>query len=239
MRARENSALFSCKMKSGLLSLGVAIMTSHALGQRTVSVPIPGLSTQIQADLYGEGNRAVILAHGGRFDRKSWAKQAQVLTEAGFAVLAISFRGDTVNSDGSPSALGSDADNATDVLAAAAYLRKAGAKTISAVGGSLGGSAIGDADARSKPGAFECVVFLASSGGDAPSRLTGRKLFIVARDDQGPAGPRLAEISKHYAAAPEPKKLVVVEGSAHAQFLFETEQATRVMNEIVSFLSAP
>ncbi len=226
-------------VKTGLLSVAIALMTGHAFGQRTVSVPVPEVGTQIQADLYGSGERGLILAHGGRFDRKSWAKQAGVLSDAGFLVLAISFRGDRFNSDGSPGAEGSDADNATDVLAAAAYLRQAGAKTISAVGGSLGGSAIGEADARAKPGDFERLVFLGSSGGDSPAKLTGRKLFIVARDDESASGPRLPDISKHYAVAPEPKKLVIVEGSAHAQFLFATEQGPRVMNEIVSFLLAP
>jgi hypothetical protein len=30
----------------------------------------------------------------------------------------------------------------------------------------------------------------------------------------------------------------MLEGSAHAQFLFQTDQAERVMNEILRFLSA-
>jgi len=37
----------------------------------------------------------------------------------------------------------------------------------------------------------------------------------------------------------EPKKLVVLDGSAHAQFLFATDQAERVMREILNFLSEP
>jgi hypothetical protein len=32
---------------------------------------------------------------------------------------------------------------------------------------------------------------------------------------------------------------VVVDGSAHAQFLFSSNQSERVMTEIVRFLSAP
>ena len=38
------------------------------------------------------------------------------------------------------------------------------------------------------------------------------------------------------AGSPE---LVVLEGSAHAQFVFQTDQADRLMREILRFLSAP
>jgi hypothetical protein len=33
----------------------------------------------IYADLYGEGDRGVVLAHGGRFTKQSWQPQAQIL----------------------------------------------------------------------------------------------------------------------------------------------------------------
>ena len=47
----------------------------------------------ISADLYGSGTRAVLLAHGGRFNKASWAPQARRLDRVGFRVLAIDFRG--------------------------------------------------------------------------------------------------------------------------------------------------
>jgi dienelactone hydrolase len=209
-------------------------------GQRTVSIsvvdPSSGKLIAIQADLYGSGRRAVLLAHGGRFNKDSWRKQAPVLARAGFLVLAINFRGDTFNADGSPSARGSDDDNATDVLAAAAYLRGVGASTVSAVGASLGGDAVGDAQTRSHTGVFDRMVFLGSEGGDTPAKLGGRKLFIVARDDSNGAGPRLPGIARHCKEAPEPKKLVVLKGTAHAQFLFDTDQGPRILNEILEFI---
>ena len=155
--------------------------------QRHLSIPVAdapsGKGAQIQADLYGGGNRAVVLAHGGRFNKDSWRKQAPILARAGFLVLAINYRGDTFNADGSPSALGSDDDNAIDVQAAAAYLKAIGAKSVAAIGASLGGDAVGDAEARSPAGIFDKMIFLGSEGGDAPEKLRGRKLFIVARDD--------------------------------------------------------
>jgi hypothetical protein len=48
-------------------------------------------------------------------------------------------------------------------------------------------------------------------------------------------GPRIRE---QYEKAPEPKELIILDGSAHAQFLFQTDQGDRVMREILRFLSA-
>jgi pimeloyl-ACP methyl ester carboxylesterase len=64
-------------------------------------------------------------------------------------------------------------------------------------------------------------------------------LFIVARDDRSGSGPRLPDIQAQYEKAPQPKQLILLEGSAHAQFLFQTDQNARVMQEILRFLSAP
>lgn len=50
---------------------------------------------------------------------------------------------------------------------------------------------------------------------------------------------RLAKIRKQYEKAPGPKEMVILDGSAHAQAIFETDQGTRLMREILRFLSAP
>src|SRR5947209_3767172 len=47
----------------------------------------------IDGHLYDKGDRGVVLAHGGRFNKESWEKQARVLAKEGFRVLAIDFRG--------------------------------------------------------------------------------------------------------------------------------------------------
>lgn len=219
----------------------VAAAASAAFGQRTVTFPLGDHSATVQGDLYGSGTgtekRGLILAHGGRFDAQSWKPQAEEFERVGFLVLAVRFRGDTVHADGSPSAEGSDAENADDVVAAVAYLHGVGVKTVYAVGASLGGDAVGDADAMSAAGTFERVVFLGSEGGDEPEKLSGRKLFIVAREDRSGEGLRLPGIEANYGRAPEPKKLVVVEGSAHAQYLFGTDEGPRVMKEILEFFA--
>src|SRR5438105_713408 len=41
----------------------------------------------IHGDLYGTGDRGLVLAHGGRFEKGSWAKQAPVFAAKGFRVL--------------------------------------------------------------------------------------------------------------------------------------------------------
>ncbi len=194
-------------------------MVSAAAGQQTVSIPTQD-GERIEADVYGKGTRAVVLAHGGRFNRGSWAKQAEVLVGAGFRVLAIDFR---------------EARGADDVLDSVHYLRAEGAKWVSAVGGSMGGDYAAEA-AEKEPEAIDRVVLLASGAYTPLLKMKGPKLFILARDDVSSDGPRLPKIRAAYEKASEPKKLVIVEGSAHAQFLFATDQGERVMREILEFL---
>ena len=69
-------------------------------------------------------------------------------------------------------------------------------------------------------------------------KLRSATLYIVARDDANSDGPRLPGIRKQYEKSPQPKELIVLDGSAHAQLLFQTDQGERVMREILRFLSA-
>jgi hypothetical protein len=64
-------------------------------------------------------------------------------------------------------------------------------------------------------------------------------LFIVTKDDGNAAGLRLPEIRAQYDRAPDPKELIVLDGSAHAQFMFQADHAERIMRELVRFLSTP
>ena len=191
----------------------------------------------IYANLYGKGDRGVVLAHGGRFTKESWEKQAQVLVKAGFCVLAIDFRG-RGQSRGGPAANPNDDGSRFDVLAAVRYLRQNGAKTVSVVGASFGGWAAAYASVEAKPGEIDRLVLLAHSPIKTPEQIKGRKLFILCRDDANDAGLRLPRIREQYEKSPDPKELVILEGSAHAQFIFETDQGERLMAEILRFLSA-
>ncbi len=213
------------------------VLTGVAAAQEPVSFPTEDGGV-VYADLYGAGDRGVVLAHGGRFDKTSWQKQAQELAKAGFRVLAIDFRG-YGQSRGPGMSDPLSAPLHLDVLAAVRYLRATGATTASVVGASMGGSAAGDASIEA-PGEIDRLVLLAATVGGPPEKLKGRKLFIVSRDDtRGDGVVRLGQIREQYEKAPEPKELIILDGSAHAQFLFETDQGERLMREILRFLSEP
>ncbi len=221
------------------LPLARAIMMSAVLAGLSAAQERVSFPTQdgglIYGDVYGKGDRGLVLAHGGRFNKESWGKQARVFATAGFRVLAIDFRG--FGQSRGPGQ--SDFDNAPfhfDVLAAVRYLRQTGAKTVSVVGGSFGGSAAGDASIMSDPHEIERLVLLGAAPNLPAEKLKSATLFIVARDDANDGGPRLPGIRAQYEKAPEPKHLIVLDGSAHAQFLFETDQGERVMREILQFL---
>ena len=223
-------------VRTSSILVAAVLLSGIVAAQKTVSFPTEDGGT-IFADLYGDGDRAVLLVHGGPFNKESWAKQAQTLAAAKFRVLAIDLRG-YGKSKGPGGSDPMDAPLHLDVLAAVRYLRQSGAKRVSIVGGSMGGSAAGDASIQSRPGEIDRVVFLGSAPNEPAEKLKSASLFIVARDDANEDGLRLPGIRKQYEKAPEPKQLIMLEGSAHAQFLFQTDQAERVMNEILRFLSA-
>jgi len=190
----------------------------------------------VHGDLYGAGSRGIVLAHGGRFNKGSWAPQARILARAGFGVLAIDFRG-----YGKSTGPGQDdvftAPLHLDVLAAVRYLRDRGARQVSAIGGSLGGGAAANA-AAAQSGSLDRLVLLGSTPDGAPEALTLPKLYIATRDDASGSGPRLPGLQAHVDRAPEPKQLILLDGSAHAQFMFQTEHADRIMREILRFLGS-
>lgn len=212
------------------------LVAEAAAAQKTVSFPTED-GGEVYADVYGVGDRGVVLAHGGRFNKESWEKQARTLATAGFRVLALDFRG-YGKSRGPGQSDPMDAPLHLDVLAAVRYLRKTGAKSVSIVGGSMGGGAAGDASIASQPGEIDRVVFLGAAPNLPAEKLKCPSLFIVARDDASGDGPRLPGIHAQYEKAPQPKELIILEGSAHAQYLFQTDQGERVMREILRFLSA-
>jgi pimeloyl-ACP methyl ester carboxylesterase len=192
----------------------------------------------VYADLYGGGKSGIVLVHGGRFTKESWKEQVPILVDAGFRLLAIDLRG-----RGQSRGPQTEDDDGTrfDVLAAIRFLRASGTDSVSVIGASFGGGAAAEASIMTEPGEIDCLILLAHSPIDQPGQMKGRKLFILTRDDaRGEARtPRLPEIRDQYEKAPEPKQLVLLDGSAHAQLIFETEQSDRLMREILRFLSEP
>ena len=201
---------------------------------RLVSFPT-GDGGVVYADEYGSGERGLVLAHGGRFTKESWAKQAPVFVEAGFRVLAIDFRG-RGQSRGGPQASSAD-DVHLDVLGAIRYLRESGARTVSVIGASFGGGAAAEAAVHAPAGTLDRLVLLAHAPIDNPEQISaGRTLVILAKDDVSGSGPRLPHLRDQYERVPGEKEFILLEGDAHAQLLFETEHSDRLLRELLRFL---
>ena len=121
--------------------------------------------------------------------------------QAGFRVLTIDLRG-FGHSKAEPQSARSDYGSPLDVLAAVRYLHQNGAKTVSVVGASMGGDAAEEALGEAKPGEIDRTVLLAYGAYGPPEKLTGRKLFLVSRDDLGSSDiPRLPKIRAQYQKA--------------------------------------
>lgn len=224
---------YTVAMRTLTAALAILLLAGGASGQELVSFPTAD-GGRIYADLYGDGDRGVVLAHGGQFDKESWHDQARALTEAGFRVLAIDFRGRGRSRGPEAETAPEIVPHYLDVLAAVRYLRKTGARTVSVVGGSFGGGAAAEASVEAEPGEIDRLVLLAHAAIEEPERMKGRKLFITSGGD-----PRLPAIREQYERAAEPKKLVTLGGSAHAQHIFATPEGERLMREILRFLSEP
>ncbi len=239
---RESSAKsiphwqYNCPMFVLKALLATLLLAGLGVAQEHVSFPTQDGGI-VYADIYGKGERGVVLARGGRFNKESWEKQAQALVKAGFCALAIDFRG--YGQSRGPQSKSADEGVEYDVLAAVRYLHKTGAKTVSVIGASFGGAAAADASMEAEPGEIDRLVLLAAWTDRPPEKMKGRKLFIVARGDANDDGPRLPKIRANYERAVGPKELVILDGSAHAQFLFATDQGARLMREILRFLSQP
>ena len=121
------------------------------------------------------------------------------------------------------------------IAGAVHYLRQNGAKTVAVM------VVVSVAVPRhtiigSQPGEINCLILLAGEGNGSAERIQAPLLEIVARDDASEDWPRLPHIGAWFDKAPQPKELIVLDGSAHAQFLFQSDQAERVMREVLRFL---
>jgi pimeloyl-ACP methyl ester carboxylesterase len=213
------------------LILGVLTMAALFAASDEVSFPTEDGGV-VYADLYGAGDLGVVLAHGMKFDKASWKEQAVQLANAGYRVAAIDFRG-YGKSHGGPKSQSPRDEMYLDVLAAATYLRGHGAKTVAVIGASMGGGASANAAVKGKPGTIDRLILLAPVPIENPERITVPKLYATAEGD-----PITPQVKEQFAKAPEPKQMLLLDGSAHAQFLFTTDQNDRLMKAILGFLSS-
>lgn len=182
---------------------------------------------RVSADLYGRGTRAVVLAHGAAFDKGSWAALADSLAARGLQALALDFRGYGKSRAGKkPRGLDED------VLAAVRYLHRHGARSVSVLGGSMGGGASAMASTESRDGEIDRLALLSPVSIEHPEQLRAASILYVAS-----RGERMADgIQAQFARAPEPKRLVLLDGDAHAQNIFKTDQGARLAAVLLDFL---
>ena len=163
----------------------------------------------------GEGDYGLVLVHGAAFDAASWELQAARFADEGLAVLAVE-----------------DTSEET-LIAAIDYLEaERGVQEVALLGASAGGAAVIDA-AVDNPDSYDQLVLLSPAGGDVAALNDGPKFFIYSQDE-GAAG----SIEQLIADAPgQANEVLVVEGSAHAQAIFETSAGTDVVDAILSRLT--
>ena len=187
------SGRYTAPVKTLVAFLTLVMAAIPTRAQELVSFPTEdgGL---VYSLTYGKGDSAIVLAHGGQFDKESWDEQCRALANAGFRVLAFDFRGYGKSRGPDNGARSSDNGRYHDVLAAVQYLRTSGAKSVSVIGASMGGDYAAEA-AETEPKAIDRLVLLAAGAYTPLRRMAGPKLFIMSRNDViGDNQPRLPAI---------------------------------------------
>jgi pimeloyl-ACP methyl ester carboxylesterase len=211
-----------------LLTLGLLVFgAAAAQPPKDVSFPTAD-GGEVDADLYGQGTRGVVFAHGAIFNKQSWAPLAKRVAALGYRALAIDFRG-YGKSRGGSDPYGLD----QDVLAAVRWLHKQGVKSVSVVGGSMGGGAAARAATEASQGEIDKLILLSPVPIEHPERLKANSIFFIASRGENLA----SDIREQFGRAPEPKQLVMLDGSAHAQNIFATPQAEHLTETILQFLT--
>jgi pimeloyl-ACP methyl ester carboxylesterase len=205
-----------------------------------------GDGVELAGRLWGEGDVAIVLAHGFSEGtaQDDWLAFAPALAQRGYTVLSFNFRG-FCDSEDCSDGTNEFGKNWRDAMAAVAFLEERGAKKILLIGASMGGLAILRA-ARTPGVDVAGVVSLATpqfpskyyvgepqANDVTPARLKQidePKLFIAGKDDvqlpgSAPLRPgiesvRFAEDARRmFAAAEQPKQLVLVDSSFHSSGL--------------------
>jgi pimeloyl-ACP methyl ester carboxylesterase len=214
----------------GILLLSFFSFTPPLQAETTKFQPVSFATAdggKIEANLSGSGEQAVVLAHGAIFNKESWNKLARTLADNDLTVLAIDFRGYGKSTPGKEQqAL------YQDILAAIHYLNKQKSiKNISVLGASMGGGAAAQAAITASPGEIDKLILLSPTSVRHPEKLQGNILYIVSKNEA-----MFAQIKAQYEKAPKPKQLLLIEGNAHAQHIFKTEQSEILTQTILIFL---
>jgi len=184
----------------------------------------------------GDGDTAVVLAHGYPSDLCSWLPYAKTLAARGYLALAFDFRG----LGNSKVQFGERADrHDLDLEAAADQARKRGADRVFLIGGSYGGAAVLWAGAEMGDDLAGIVdlsgpTSLFNAVGLAP-KITAPLLVVTSRHDSVVSPEDSRELVD--AAGSEDKQVAIYPGGWHAQdLLYGAPYRDRVDALIMDFL---
>ena len=198
-------------------------------------------AVRLEGRLFGDGERAVVLAHGYSADQRVWFPLADRLADDGFLVLTFDFRGTCPGGQGGCSAGTLVAGELwRDVIAAVDYLRsERAASSVSLVGSSMGATA--SLVAAAQPGVdVRAVISLSAPLGfqglrvdpTLLSQVTAAKLFIAGVGD----APAAASAETMYEQAPPPKRVEIVPADEHGADLLDGGQGEVVRRMIETYL---
>jgi pimeloyl-ACP methyl ester carboxylesterase len=183
-------------------------------------------NASIQADFTLRGPVGIVLAHGAVFDKDSWGEIRERLIDKDFTVLAINFRGYGKSTLGSKSGALYE-----DILAAVQFLKEQGITQVNILGASMGASAAAKASVASEPKDINRMVLLSPAFIAEPEKLQGYLLFIASEEE-----PSINAIKANFDQAPNnPKRLEILSGREHAQYIFTTKQKSILTHLILAF----
>ena len=180
--------------------------------------------------MLGRGSTGVVLAHTTSADRCQWLPFARELAKQGYRALVFDMRGYGTSTEVT------NTDPHLDVIAAAAELRRRGAKKIVLAGASMGGTGVVAAAPVIRPaisGVVELSAPTAFSGANALAAVKKLKrpaLFVAGRDDGDfPAASR----TLYRAAATKDKKLHIAPSSWHGVDLVSLPAVRKLVLDFV------
>lgn len=184
---------------------------------------------QLEATVYGDGPRGVVLAHMRSRDRSTWDTFARAAAAEGLHVLAFDFRGYGGSSGQRDTALD------TDVLAAVDVLAGRGATRIVVAGASMGATAAINVAARAELAGVVSLSAPADFGALQALDLAGDvgepMLIVTAEGDQPYADTAVA-----LAEAAPVSQLQILSGRAHGTNLFADHDAV-LTQSMLSFIT--
>ena len=144
-------------------------------------------------------------------------------------MLAIDFRGYNKSTQGEkPQAL------FEDILAGVRFLKQQqDINSVTVLGASMGGGAASKANVYSELNSIDQLILLSPAKVFKPEKLKGQLLFITSKDEYSAKA-----IQSSYTKAAAPKKIILINGKAHAQHIFKTTEAEGLTTGIIAFLKS-